>query len=99
MDLSVQQVARILKAISDPKRLQIVNMLCGGELGASTILASFDITQPTLSHDMHVLVASGLVKERRVGKSVLYSLNAAEVGSFMAALNGLVNPGKGKLIG
>ena len=44
--------AKVLKAISDPKRLRIVDMLSCGELCACRILEAFHITQPTLSHDM-----------------------------------------------
>ena len=47
--------AKILKAISDPKRLRIVDMLSCGEMCACKIQEAFNITQPTLSHDMKVL--------------------------------------------
>lgn len=67
--------ARKLKAISDPKRLQIVDMLSCGEMCACIILESFHITQPTLSHDMKLLVEAGLVNDRRDGKKIYYSLN------------------------
>lgn len=48
--------ARILKAISDPKRLKIVDMLSCKEQCANKLQQAFAITQPTLSHDMKVLV-------------------------------------------
>ena len=48
--------AKMLKAMSDPKRLRIVDMLSCGELCACEILEEFHITQPTLSQDMRVLV-------------------------------------------
>ena len=54
--------AKILKAISDPKRLRIVDMLSCGELCACKILEAFHITQPTLSHDMRVLIEAGIVR-------------------------------------
>ena len=47
--------AKMLKAISDPKRLRIVDMLSCGELCSCKIQEAFQITQPTLSHDMKVL--------------------------------------------
>ena len=52
--------AKVLKALSDPKRLQIVDMLSCGELCACVILESFHITQPNF---------------RREGKNIYYSLN------------------------
>lgn len=67
--------AKMLKAMSDPKRLRIVDMLSCGEMCACVILESFHITQPTLSHDMKVLVEAGIVSDRREGKNTYYSLN------------------------
>lgn len=67
--------AKMLKAMSDPKRLRIVDMLSCGELCGCKILEEFHITQPTLSHDMKVLSEAGIVKQRREGKNIYYSLN------------------------
>lgn len=67
--------AKVLKAIAEPKRLRIVDMLSCGELCACKILEAFHITQPTLSHDMKLLVEAGIVKDRREGKNIYYSLN------------------------
>ena len=67
--------AKVLKAISDPKRLRIVDMLSCGELCACRILEEFHITQPTLSHDMRVLIEAKIVSDRREGKNIFYSLN------------------------
>jgi ArsR family transcriptional regulator len=67
--------AKVLKAISEPKRLRIVDMLSCGELCACEILEEFHITQPTLSHDMKLLVDAKIVIDRREGKNIYYSLN------------------------
>ena len=75
MEQIYTNTAKMLKAISDPKRLQIVDMLSCGELCACKILEAFHITQPTLSHDMKLLVEAGLVNDRREGKNIYYSLN------------------------
>ena len=71
--------AKMLKAMSDPKRLRIVDMLSCGELCACEILEAFHITQPTLSHDMKVLVEAGIVSDRREGKNIYYSLRMDEL--------------------
>ena len=68
-------ISKMLKAMSEPKRLRIVDMLSCGELCACKILEEFNVTQPTLSHDMRVLVEAGIVKDRREGKNIYYSLN------------------------
>ena len=67
--------SRRFKALSDATRLQIVEMLAGGELCACKILAHFNITQPTLSYHMKNLIGSGLVRGRREGAWMRYSLN------------------------
>lgn len=84
--------AKILKAISDPKRLRIVDMLSCGELCACKILEAFHITQPTLSHDMRVLIEAGIVNDRREGKNIFYSLNKAHLAVFENNLHEIVTP-------
>lgn len=78
--------ARILKAISDPKRLKIVDMLSCKEQCANKLHQAFAITQPTLSHDMKVLVESGLIIDRRDGKNIFYSLNPAAMEELCAIM-------------
>ena len=58
----------ICKALGDPNRMEIVKMLSDQEKCGCKLLEKFDITQPTLSHHMKILVDSGLVKDRKEGK-------------------------------
>ena len=67
--------AKIFKALSDPKRVRIVDLLSCGEMCGCVLLKCFEVTQPTLAHDMKVLTAAGIVTSRREGKRTLYSLN------------------------
>lgn len=67
--------ARIFKALSDPNRLQIIDILSCGERCACDILENFDFTQPTLSHHMKVLIDSGLINCRKEGLWSYYSLD------------------------
>ncbi len=78
--------AKILKAIAEPKRLRIIDMLSCGELCACKILEAFHITQPTLSHDMKLLVDAGLVNDRREGKNIYYSLNQENIENLQQIL-------------
>ncbi len=80
-------IAKGLKAISDPKRLRIVDMLSCGELCACRILEAFHITQPTLSHDMKVLIEAGIVSARREGKNIYYSLNPEYLSALEQSLH------------
>lgn len=79
--------AKALKAISDPKRLKIVDMLSCGELCACRILDEFHITQPTLSHDMRVLTEAKLVNSRREGKNIYYALNQEHLEELQTTLS------------
>ena len=86
--------AKVIKAISDPKRLQIVDMLSCGELCACKILDSFHITQPTLSHDMKVLIEAKIVNDRREGKNIFYSLNKEYLEAFEQTLHNILTEKK-----
>lgn len=66
---------KVLKALSDPNRLKIIDLLSSGEKCACEILESFRFTQPTLSHHMKVLIDCGLVKARRDGVWNFYKLD------------------------
>ncbi|MFA6775188.1 MAG: metalloregulator ArsR/SmtB family transcription factor [Sphaerochaetaceae bacterium] len=90
MESIYDDTAKILKALSDPKRLRIVDMLSCGELCACKILEEFQITQPTLSHDMKVLIATKIVKDRREGKNTYYSLDREKLSSFQETLSRMV---------
>jgi len=68
------EMAKLMKALGDPKRLQILQMLAGGELCACKIQEAFDISQPTLSHHMGLLCGAGLVRARKQGRWIHYSL-------------------------
>jgi len=78
--------AVLFKALSDPNRLMIVDMLSCGELCACVILEKFSITQPTLSHHMKTLCDCKLVRARKDGKWTYYSLNEETVSDFRAFL-------------
>ena len=82
--------AKALKAISDPKRLRIVDMLSCGELCACELLEAFHITQPTLSHDMRVLIEAGLVQDRREGKNTFYSLRRDRFEALLHTLEDVI---------
>ena len=86
MEQIYTDTAKMLRAISDPKRLRIVDMLSCGELCACRILEAFHITQPTLSHDMKVLAEAGIVTQRREGKNIYYALNGEALGAMYRSL-------------
>lgn len=82
--------ALLFKALSDANRLKIVGMISGrGELCACKILEELGITQPTLSHHMKVLCSCGLVKCRKEGKWMHYSLDASMVNEVKRFIDSL----------
>ncbi len=89
MEQKYIESTKVLKALADPKRLRIVDMLSCGELCACRILEEFHITQPTLSHDMKVLIEAGVVNARSEGKWVNYSLNNDNLQAFYKQLGNI----------
>ena len=77
MNSEYEKNAKILKALSDPNRLKILDLLSCGEKCACEVLESFDFTQPTLSHHMKILCESGIVTTRREGKWTHYCIDQA----------------------
>jgi ArsR family transcriptional regulator len=73
--MEMSEVSKIAKALSEPKRLEIMNLTLGNEMCANEILEEFNITQPTLSHHMKQLTECNLVNMRKDGKLSYYSLN------------------------
>ena len=71
----LQEAAEICKALSDPNRLRIVEMLLSGEKCACELLEELNIAQSTLSHHMKLLCASSVVTGRPNGKWTFYSIN------------------------
>ena len=73
--MELNQISLICKALSDPNRLRIIQLLTYGEQCGCELLEQMQITQPTLSHHMKTLEACGLVTSRKNGKWNHYSLN------------------------
>lgn len=74
--------ARIFKAFCDERRLEILELLRGGEMCACHLEERLPISQSTLSHHMKILCDSGVVECRKEGKWSHYSIS--EFGSHEA---------------
>ncbi len=70
----VEKVAASFKAISEPSRLKILFALRHGEMCVYHIVAAVGSTQSAVSHQLRILRAGGIVKTRREGQNILYSL-------------------------
>ena len=68
------RLADLYKVFGDPTRIRILYALSGGELCVCDIAELLGMTQSAISHQLRVLKQSALVKFRRDGKTVYYSL-------------------------
>lgn len=90
MKMNYEDNAKIIKALSDPGRLRIIDILSCGERCACDILEQFEFSQPTLSHHMKVLIDCGLVKSRKDGLWSHYSLDTSNCNKLILFLMNLV---------
>ena len=66
-----------LKALADPTRREILNLLKQGKLSAGEITDHFDITAAAISRHLSVLKEADLIEDTREGKYIYYTLNAS----------------------
>ena len=65
-----------LKALSDPTRREILNILKRSCLPAGAISEHFDMSAPAISKHLNILKDADLIRDRREGKYIYYELNA-----------------------
>ena len=91
MEKNFMEDAKLFKALCDENRLRIMEMLNSGEKCACVLLEELEISQPTLSHHMKILVDSGIVRGRKEGKWMHYSVCDAAASRIKGSLNGYVD--------
>lgn len=72
-----------LRALADPIRREILNLLKEGRMSAGEISDHFDVTDAAVSRHLSVLREADLVRDERVGKFVYYDLNASVLEEIM----------------
>jgi ArsR family transcriptional regulator len=65
----------VFKALSDPTRREVLRILSQGERTAGELAEPFDMTKPSMSHHFAVLKEAELIRSRREGQQIVYSLN------------------------
>jgi DNA-binding transcriptional ArsR family regulator len=68
--------AELFSVLSTPIRLQILSVLCDGELTVSQILEKVVTTQPNLSQHLAILYRHGVIAKRKDGTQVIYSVQS-----------------------
>lgn len=71
---TLEQIADLFKGFADTTRVQILTLLLDGELCVSEITEQVELTQSAVSHQLRILKQMHLIKYRREGKNMLYSL-------------------------
>ena len=77
------------KALADPIRRSILNLLKRGPMTAGDIQAQFDVTFASVSRHLSVLKEADLIRDRREGKFVYYELNASVLEEVLLWIYGL----------
>ena len=71
---TLEQIADLFKAFGDATWVHIMSLLLGQELCVGDIAEAVDLSQSAISHQLRILKQMHLIKYRRVGKNILYSL-------------------------
>ena len=72
-----------LRALADPIRREILNLLKAGRLSAGEITDHFDVTAASISRHLSVLKEADLIRDKRQGKFIYYELNASVLEEIM----------------
>ena len=72
-----------LRALADPIRREILNMLKGGRMSAGEITDHFPVTAASVSRHLSVLTEADLIRDQREGKYIFYELNASVLEEIM----------------
>ena len=83
---TVDKQSRFFKALADETRLRILRLLAVREMCVCEVMVALDLTQPTASHHLGLLENAGLVKDRKEGKWVFYSIANPRLVDYMSRL-------------
>lgn len=78
-----------LRALADPTRRDILNLLKKGRLSAGEITENFDMTAAAVSRHLSVLKDAGLIRDKREGKFIFYEVNLSVTEELLAWLKEL----------
>ena len=78
-----------LRALADPIRREILNLLKSGRLSAGEITEHFDVTAASISRHLSVLKEADLIRDERPGKFIIYELNASVLEEIMLWISDL----------
>ncbi len=83
------ETAERLKALAEPTRLKILEMLANKEMCVCEIINKLHLSQPAISHHLKILRQANFIRDRKEGKWVFYSIHKEE---YLALVQILQNP-------
>jgi DNA-binding transcriptional ArsR family regulator len=83
-----------LRALSDPIRREILDMLKGKRMSAGVIVSHFDVTGASISRHLSVLKEADLIRDKREGKFIYYELNTSVLEDIMLFITNLKGENK-----
>lgn len=83
----------VFKALADPTRREVLSLLARGEKSAGELSEQFDMTKPSMSHHFSVLKDADLIRSRRQGQQIYYSLNTTVLQDVMTQMLSLFGTG------
>ena len=78
-----------MRALSDPTRREILNLLKKDSISAGDISGHFEMSVPAVSKHLSILKDAGLIRDRREGKYIYYELNASVLEEVLLWIEGL----------
>jgi DNA-binding transcriptional ArsR family regulator len=91
IEVNLMGLQKTLRALADPIRREILDLLRGGRMSAGEITDHFDVTAAAISRHLSVLKEADLIRDTREGKFIYYDLNASvleEILIWIAELKG-----------
>ena len=85
-DDTLEKMAETLKAVAHPIRLQIVNILMNGERSVGELVRKLGTKQSLTSQQLSILKSRGVLKSRRNGNVVYYSLKNSGIKNIVASI-------------
>ena len=82
-------IQNTLRALADPIRREILNLLKKGKMSAGEITDHFEVTGASISRHLSVLKEADLIRDNREGKFIIYELNASVLEEIMLWISDL----------
>ncbi|MEC9484931.1 MAG: metalloregulator ArsR/SmtB family transcription factor [Candidatus Izemoplasma sp.] len=84
-----EKIAKQFKVLSDPTRLEIIELLLKGETCGCTLIDNVDVSQPTLSYHLKMITEAGLATAERDGNWIKHYINKDALNTIIRFLEDL----------